>query len=162
HDLDQAPTICEIVRNQEAYMEPQTIDGIWQIDRKGVTGVQPAGRQVERVVHERRIRKAFRDATPHGVPAFVRCCASPREHEPGVLFGLPDAWVVQLVMAPNPTGIVSVDDGQQLIEAVFHRFIILAPRPLYWLLNWFSISVLNREQNIPAGRSRPPFSYNWS
>src|SRR5439155_578661 len=91
-----------------------------------------------RVVHERRIREAFLDATPYGVPALVRRRLSPRGHEPGVLFGIADGLHVEIAVDdPDPAGIVSVDDVQQLIEGVFHGIFPVTPRSLYRSSNWF-------------------------
>jgi hypothetical protein len=55
-------------------------------------------------------------------------------HEPGVLFGIFDGLDVEIAVDhPDPAGIVSVDDIQQLVEGVFHDgnfTVTLAPMPL--------------------------------
>jgi hypothetical protein len=44
-----------------------------------------------------------------------------------------------LIIRPNPAGIVSVDDVQQLVEGVFHGDFTVTEvlRPGYSFANWF-------------------------
>jgi hypothetical protein len=93
---------------------------------------------VERVVHERRIREVLLDATPHSVPALVRRRLLSRGHEPGVLFGSADGVHVEIAVDhPDPTGIVTVNDVQQLALGVFHGTFIVTPRPVCRFLSYF-------------------------